>query len=231
MKKYFLITLFILAAASIVTACQDEDNDLQQPQTPEQPQEPQEPENPEEPVAGKILIAYFSYPEPDGVDAVTGASRLVKDGSVIGHVEFLAKTIQEATNGDLFEIRTVQQYPASHELLVAQAREEKDTGARPALATQIENLEQYDIIFIGYPNWWGDLPMPLYTFLDEYDFKGKTIAPFNSHGGSGLSGTVNTIRTIQPNATVTAGFTVSRNTVGDAKNNLIQWLKEIEIIK
>lgn len=222
MKKYFFIPLFIFAIAGAIPACSDKDNDLQQPQGPHEPGEA---------VNGKILIAYFSYPEPDGVDASTGASRLIKDGSVIGHVKFLAETIKGATNGDLFEIRTVQQYPDSHQPLVDQASREKAENARPALAVQIENLEQYEVIFIGYPNWWGDLPMPLYTFLESYDFSGKTIVPFNSHGGSGLSSTVNTIRAIQPNTTVTAGFTVSRNTVGDAENNIIQWLKEIEIIK
>lgn len=180
---------------------------------------------------GKILIAYFSYPEPDGTDASSGASRLVKDGAVIGNTQYLARAIEEATQGDLFEIKTVQQYPASHDNLVSQASNEKENNVRPQLATRIENLDQYDIIFIGYPNWWGDLPMPLYTFLESYDFKGKTIVPFNTHGGSGLSGTVNTIRGLQSGATVVNGFTVSRNTVGDAKDDVLEWLERIGIIK
>lgn len=180
---------------------------------------------------GKILIAYFSYPEPDGTDASSGASRLIKDGTVIGNTQFLAKVIEEATKGDLFEIKTVQQYPVSHDDLVSQASNEKENKARPQLSTRIENPDQYDIIFIGYPNWWGDLPMPLYTFLESYDFKGKTIVPFNSHGGSGLSGTVNTIRGLQSGATVVNGFTVSRNTVGDAKDDVMEWLKRIGVIK
>ena len=147
--KTILLLLSMLLTITNVTACSGDD-----------PVEGEETVKGE----GKILITYFSYPEPDGVDAPTGASRLIKNGAVSGHVEFLAKTIQKATGGDLFEIKTVQQYPASHEPLIAQAREEKDSGARPALATHIENLNEYDIIFIGYPNWWGDLPMPLYTF-------------------------------------------------------------------
>ncbi|MDR1121335.1 MAG: flavodoxin, partial [Dysgonamonadaceae bacterium] len=111
--------------------------------------------------------------------------------------------------------------------LIEQASREKDERARPEIKTKIENPSEYDIIFIGYPNWWGDLPMPLYTFLEEYDFSGKTIIPFNTHGGSGLSSTVSAIADIQKGATVVQGFTVSRNNVGSARENVRNWLKEI----
>lgn len=214
--KNFILILIILSTMTHIMACSGSDT-IEGEETVQS--------------NGAILITYFSYPEPDGVDVSTGASRLIKEGAVSGHVEFLAKTIWKATGADLFEIRTVQQYPASHEPLIAQAREEQNTGARPALATYIENIDDYDIIFIGYPNWWGDLPMPLYTFLEEYDLKGKTIIPFNSNGGSGLSSTVNTIMSKQPGAVVVKAFTVSRNSVGDAENDVLNWLKEIEATK
>jgi flavodoxin len=217
MKNIFLIPLCLLAI-TIAQACANTDKN-----TDEKPAVT--------PGDGNILIACFTMPEQDGVDASSGASRLIKGDTLLGSTEYIAKVIQETTDGDLFEIKTVQQYPASHSPLIAQAREEQDAGARPALATKIENLDLYDIVFVGYPNWWGDLPMPLYTFLEEYDFKGKIIAPFNSHGGSGLSNTVNTIKSLQPEATVVAGFTVSRNNVGDAKNDVIAWLKEIGIVE
>jgi flavodoxin len=217
MKKFFLIPLSVLAMAVSATTCSNIDNKTEKQVA----------------LTGdeKILIAYFSYPEPDGVNASSGASSLIKNDVLLGNTEYLAQIIQEATDGDTFRIQTVQQYPASHEPLIAQASEEKEAGARPALATRIENLNRYDIIFIGYPNWWGDLPMPLYTFLEEYDFSGKIIIPFNSHGGSGLSNTVNTITGLEPGATVVKGFTVSRNTVGEAKNDVLDWLKETGIIK
>ena len=99
----------------------------------------------------------------------------------------MAMTIQEAIGGELFRIETTEEYPLEHETLVNQAKEEQNEDARPELATHIENVEQYNIICLGYPNWWGDMPQPLYTFLEEYDFSGKTIIPFNSHGGSGFS--------------------------------------------
>ena len=144
-----------------------------------------------------ILIAYFSVPEnvdTDGIDANSGASIVVKNKDVLGNMQYMAMTIQEAIGGELFRIETTEEYPLEHETLVNQAKEEQNEDARPELATHIENVEQYNIIFLGYPNWWGDMPQPLYTFLEEYDFSGKTIIPFNSHGGSGFSNTIEEIK-------------------------------------
>ena len=174
-----------------------------------------------------ILIAYFTMPEDvdtEGADAVTGASIVVEDGEVLGNVEFLATIIQDTVGGDLFQIETVQQYPLEHDALVDQAVQEQDENARPELATHIDDLGQYDTIFLGYPNWWGDLPMPLYTFLEEYDLSGKTIIPFCPHGGSGFSRTESTIAQMQPGATVSEnGLTISRNDVAQSREQVAQW--------
>lgn len=174
-----------------------------------------------------ILIAYFTMPEDvdtEGADAVTGASIVVEDGEVLGNVEFLATIIQDTVGGDLFQIETVQQYPLEHDALVDQAAQEQDENARPELATHIDDLGQYDTIFLGYPNWWGDLPMPLYTFLEEYDLSGKTIIPFCPHGGSGFSRTESTIAQMQPGATVSEnGLTISRNDVAQSREQVAQW--------
>lgn len=94
----------------------------------------------------------------------------------------------------------MQQYPLEHEPLVDLAAEEQDAGARPELSSHMEDPSQYDVIFLGYPNWWGDMPQALYTFLEEYDFSGKTIIPFTTHGGSGFSRTISTIAELQPGA-------------------------------
>lgn len=174
-----------------------------------------------------ILIAYFTMPEDvdtEGADAVTGASIVVEDGEVLGNVEFLATIIQDTVGGDLFQIETVQQYPLEHDALADQAAQEQDENARPELATHIDDLGQYDTIFLGYPNWWGDLPMPLYTFLEEYDLSGKTIIPFCPHGGSGFSRTESTIAQMQPGATVSEnGLTISRNDVAQSREQVAQW--------
>lgn len=179
----------------------------------------------EEETGSSILVAYFTMPETDGVDAVSGASRVVVDGNLYGNTQYLANLIHERTGGELFEIEAVQAYPGEHEPLIDQAAEEQSADTRPELAAHIENLDDYDVIFLGYPNWWADLPMPLYTFLEEYDFSGKTIIPFNSHGGSRFSGTIETIQRLQPGAEVIAdGYTISRDDVGEAGNSLGKWL-------
>ena len=174
-----------------------------------------------------ILIAYFTMPEdvdPAGADAVAGASIVVRDGEILGNVEYMAQTIQQAVGGNLLRIGTAEEYPLEHEALVDFAAEEQEAGARPALATQIENLEQYDTIFLGYPNWWGDMPQALYTFLESYDLSGKSIIPFCPHGGSGFSRTQSTIAELQPEATVREdGLTLSRNDVADSAEQVTAW--------
>lgn len=176
-----------------------------------------------------ILIAYFSVPEnvdTDGIDANSGASIVVKNKDVLGNMQYMAMTIQEAIGGELFRIETKEKYPLEHETLVNQAKEEQNEEVRPELATHIENVEQYDIFFLGYPNWWGDMPQPLYTFLEEYDFSGKTIIPFNSHGGSGFSNTIEEIKKLQPNATVKDdGLSISRNDVAESEQEIADWVK------
>ena len=179
-----------------------------------------------------ILIAYFSVPEnvdTDGIDANSGSSIVVKNKDVLGNMQYMAMTIQEAIGGELFRTETTEEYPLEHETLVNQAKEEQNEDARPELATHIENVEQYDIIFLGYPNWWGDMPLPLYTFLEEYDFSGKTIIPFNSHGGSGFSNTIEEIKKLQPNATVRDdGLSISRNDVADSEQEITDWAKGLQ---
>lgn len=117
--------------------------------------------------SGNILIAYFSVMETDGMDTVAGASRVVVNGEVLGNNEYIAQIIQRETGGELFTIETVQEYPTTHDPLLEFAYNEKADNARPELVTQIENIDSYNVIFLGYPNWNADLPMPLYTFLDE----------------------------------------------------------------
>ena len=166
-----------------------------------------------------ILIAYFSVPETDGVDAVAGASRVVVDGAVLGSNQYVAQLIQAEVGGDLFRIETEQTYPGEHDALLEFAYNELAEGARPALATQVEDLSRYDVIFLGYPNWNADLPMPLYTFLESVDLSGKTILPFTVHGGSGFSRTISTIQELQPGATVIEdGLSISRNSVTEAQS-------------
>ena len=182
------------------------------------------------PLSGEsnILITYFTVPETGGVDTVAGASRVVVDGEAFGNHQYVAQLIQQSIGGDLFAIETVQEYPGSHDALLEFGYNEKAENARPELASQIENIDSYDVIFIGYPNWNADLPMPLYTFLENNDFSGKTIIPFTVHGGSGFSGTIATIADLQPNATVLSnGLSISRNDVPNSQSEVTEWVQSL----
>ena len=174
------------------------------------------------------LVVYFSVPENvdlNGVDAVAGASVLVKNDVRYGNVEYVAHLIADATDADLWRIETEHQYPLEHDALLDAAADEQDANARPVLVGTVENLEQYDRIFLGFPNWWYDLPMPLYSFLESYDLSGKEIMPFTVHGGSGFSGALNTIAELQPDALVYEnGLSISRNAVTDCETQVAEWL-------
>ena len=180
---------------------------------------------------GHILIAYFSVPEDvdtSGVDAVAGASIVVRDNEVCGNTEYVAKIIQETTGADLFRIETTAEYPLDHDPLVDQAADEQDENARPELKNHIEDMGQYDTIILGYPNWWADLPMPVYTFLEEYDFSGKIIIPFVTHGGSGFSDTRDTISELEPDAAVSDNtLSISRGDVAGSEEEIRQWAETL----
>lgn len=178
-----------------------------------------------------ILIAYFTVPEnvdTSGVDAVAGASIVVKENENIGNTEYIARIVKETIGGDLFRIETKDFYPLDHDILVDQAAEEQDQDLRPELSSHVENFKQYDTIILGFPNWWADLPMPVYSFLEEYDFDAKTIIPFVTHGGSGFSGILNTISKLQPNAYVSDNtFSLSREKVANGEAEAKEWAESL----
>lgn len=172
---------------------------------------------------GKNLVVYFSM--PDNVDDST----VVIDGETLGNTQYMAYVIQETVGADIFRIEPETSYPTDHDELVDIAREEQSNNARPAIKDTIENFDTYENIFVGYPNWWGDMPMILYSFFDEYDFSGKTIIPFNTHGGSGFSGTISTIKELEPNAEVLDGKSISRNDIQDAEQEIVDWVNSLDL--
>lgn len=160
------------------------------------------------------------------MDAVASASYSTVNGQAVGRLRAIADMIQENVGGDLFSIRTSTVYPADGGELIEFAAQEQDENARPELTSHIENPEQYDVIFIGYPNWWADMPMAVYSFFDEYDFSGKTIIPFNVHNGSRFSRTIQTIQELEPDAEVIEdGFTINERDVPDAAADVASWLE------
>lgn len=172
-----------------------------------------------------ILIAYFTAGENSDVDVVSSASVTTVDGEAKGRLRAVADMIQAQTGGTLFSIQTSVDYPGDGGALIDYAAEEQEEDARPELTSHIENPDDYDVIFVGYPTWWYDMPQALYSFFDEYDFSGKTIIPFNVHNGSRFSGTIETIQDLEPGAEViTDGFTVSERDVAGAAGDVADWL-------
>ena len=172
-----------------------------------------------------ILIAYFTAGENSDVDVVSSASVTTVDGEAKGRLRAVADMIQAQTGGTLFSIQTSVDYPGDGGALIDYAAEEQEEDARPELTSHIENPDDYDVIFVGYPTWWYDMPQALYSFFDEYDFSGKTIIPFNVHNGSRFSGTIETIQDLEPDAEViTDGFTVSERDVAGAVGDVADWL-------
>lgn len=179
-----------------------------------------------------ILVAYFSFPLEDGVDSVATASRTRYDDGSLGNTNFIANLIRNETGGDLFPIEVEDgHYPTDDfEELAEIAQEEINDGDRPAMKNQIENFDNYDTVFVGYPIWWYDMPAVMYSFFDEYDFSGKTIIPFTTHGGSRLSGTPETIAELEPDATVSDdAFTVSRNDIEGAASEVSDWVASLDL--
>ena len=162
----------------------------------------------------KALVAFFSRAgENYGVGTVEK-----------GNTQYIAEFIAGKTGAELFKIETVTPYPNGYDETTAIARQEQADNARPALSAHVENMDQYDIIFLGYPIWYGDMPMAMNTFLEEYDFSGKTIIPFSTHAGSGFGSSISTITRLCPNAVLLDGFSVAGTRASSSQSAVNNWL-------
>jgi flavodoxin len=170
----------------------------------------------------KCLIAYFSR---KGQNYVSG--RLVD--LKVGNTEVVANMIRKITNGVLFHIESVTAYPNGYTEATEVAKNELRAKARPKLTGQVENMKGYDVIFLGYPNWWGTMPMPVFTFLESYDFSEKTIVPFCTHEGSGLGHSEKDIATACPNAAVLKGIAIHGTNASSAGPDVSYWIDWLSI--
>ena len=168
-----------------------------------------------------VLIAYYSRA---GENYFGGAYRNI----TVGNTEKVAKVIAAMTGGVLFRIEQSEPYSDDYRTCTEQAKKDLQHHARPALAALPENIEDYDEIYLGYPNYWGTMPMAVYTFLEHCDFTGKTIYPFCTHEGSGLSGTVNDIRKAAKGASVSKGLAVCGSYVDKAEPEISEWVHEVQ---
>jgi flavodoxin len=148
-----------------------------------------------------------------------------------GNTRVIAHQIHENIGSDIFEIVSVDPYPSDYDEVVEQARKELSEEYRPKLRTKVENMESYKVVFVGYPVWWGTIPMPVATFLTEYDFSGKTIVPFCTHEGSGLGRSVMDIKKFCPQSTVLEGLAVRGSNVKNAQDEVSGWLQGLGLKK
>lgn len=166
------------------------------------------------------LIAFYSRA---GENYFGGAYHRVS----IGNTEKAAGMLAEITGGELYKIEQAWPYSEDYQVCTAEAKADLQKKARPEVLDLPDDLDAYDEIYLGYPNYWGTMPMAVYTFLEHYDFAGKTIHPFCTHEGSGLSHTVQDIQKAAPGATVTKGLAIHGSSVDGAKAALAKWVQEV----
>ncbi len=230
-----LTALFLsLAMALGLAACSSGTPSPSESNTPETSAPQTSSEEPESSVEAESSGASTSQSDGSEEAESTDGNTLVVYFSATGNTEQAATYIADLTGGDLFELEPADPYTdedlnySNEDSRVSQEYEDEALRNVELVADTVENWDSYDTVFIGYPNWWADLPMAVYSFFDEYDFSGKTIIPFNVHNGSRFSRTIQTIGELEPDATVIEnGFTVSEQTVADAAPDVAAWLEEL----
>jgi len=159
---------------------------------------------------GKALIVYFTWS---------------------GNTRGIANRIQEMSGADIFEIQLIAPYSSDYNTVLNEAQRDQNIQARPELANHVANMEQFDTVLLGYPNWWASIPMPIASFLEEYDFSGKTILPFCSHGGGRFGQSLTAIAKLAPEATLTKGLSAQYSGGASLRDEISAWLIQNEIIK
>ena len=187
------------------SALTDTETPAEEP-TEEPSEEPAGSETPTTGDSSSVLIAYFSWS---------------------GNTEQVAQIIQQETGGDLIEITPATAYTDDYNELLDIAQQEQSDNARPELAGQVENWEQYDTIFVGYPNWWSDAPMAVYTFVESYDWSGKTLVPFNTSASGGFGRSLSGLEESAPGASILDGISFTERNLGDAQSEVAAWLDEL----
>ncbi|MCM1270492.1 MAG: hypothetical protein NC247_07725 [Ruminococcus flavefaciens] len=183
----------------------------------------------------KVLVAYFSYSENIGdtsnmtADVIASASMARTSSNTEGNLQVMAHAIQEEKSADVFHIVVTEPYDYDYNVMHDRAIEEQNKGILPALTDTVDNLEQYDVIYLGTPVWAGALPQPVVTFLTENDLSGKTIIPFGIHMGSRFGSMINQIKNLCPDSTLAEGFTIHAGTANDeVKSEFKQWIGAVE---
>lgn len=146
-----------------------------------------------------------------------------------GNTEIVAEYIKEIIGGDLFEIKPLKEYSKDYKSCCDRAKKEFNNSTRPELKEYLDNIEKYDIIYVGYPIWWGTMPMEVFTFLNHYNFDNKVIIPFSTHEGSGLGNSINDIKKLLPNAIIKDGIAIRGSEAKNSKQKVAEWLNNNNI--
>lgn len=235
MKKIMMICMILLLTVS-AAACGQKSESAETDIAAEAPsaaQKQADSSKAEKSGDSSILIAYFSYGEnaelPEGVDASASASIQLWNGEVTGNTGLVAHYIQNAAGGDLFSIQTAEKYAPDYDTVIDQGQAEKNENRKPKIAAHIAELDRYDTVFIGFPNWWYGMPMVMYSFFDEYDFSGKTIVPFCTSGGSAFSDAIDEMKKLEPDAAILEGLHTDGSDAADAEPAVKEWVSKLNL--
>lgn len=167
------------------------------------------------------LIAFYSRADEN---YISGAIKKLH----VGNTEVAARIIQKLTDGKLFQIEQIQAYSKDYNECIEQAQADQKRDARPELKCYPENFETYDVIYLGFPNYWGTMPMAVFTFLEHFNFNGKVIRPFCTHEGSGMGSSINDIKRLCPGAKVEKGLAIHGSRVQEAEKHIEKWIGQEE---
>lgn len=229
MKKVFsfiLVSIMVFSFAAC-TATQKAVQNTAEPSSAAATETDSEPGNTLQTQGGNVLVAYFSWSDnavlDDDVDAVSSPSVIPP-----GNVQQLAQWVQEQTGGDLFKIQVTEPYPSDWNECLDRANQERGDNARPQLIANVENLDEYDTVFLGYPNWWYGVPMALLSFLEQNDLSGKQIYLFCSHGTGGLANSVDLIMNAAPHANISDNiFDCYEEDAPSSQQNIQEWVNKL----
>lgn len=177
-----------------------------------------------------FLIAFFFLPMTSclcfSADSAESPKKpLVVYFSESGNTRKIAQEIHRQVGGDILEIKTVKPYPSDYNALTEYAKKELQAGSKPELSTPIPDLNEYSVVFIGYPNWWSSVPMPVHTFADKSKLDGKTVIPFCTHGGGGLGHTEKDLKEMLPHSKILKSFSVHGTKAGSVEKDIKAWLE------
>ena len=207
MKKWITLLLAMTMVLGLTacggTAASEDNGGAQTPSAPEETSAEAQTTAPSAAADSSTLIAYFSWS---------------------GNTAQMAQMIADETGGTLFEIQPATPYTEDYDTLLDVAQQEQAENARPALAAQVEDWDSYDVVFVGYPDWWGDAPMLIYSFLEAYDWQGKTLIPFCTSGGSGFGRSLDQLADSAPGAEILEGLHINGDSVAAAADEVASWI-------